>query len=168
MAVTTADLSRRSQKKSKREKDEISSRLQEQQNLLYERCQAQRQLQGLAERANRDSMPLLTSTGSVDLSLMHKEDSNYDMANSSGGTLAQIDAYTSGLSAGNERALILQRTTSWLAQLYAHWTTLSDDRDGGDRAFDVVDVAELTASPVQSGVSQATNTKQRNEKPRKT
>jgi hypothetical protein len=132
---------RRSKKKSRLETEEVKEALNEVQNSIYERCQAQRQLSTLAERAERDSAPMLPLAASTELAIASEVEINQQLIKSTGPTLRQIDSYAGSLSGSNDRALIMQKTSSWVAQLYSQWTTLSEEVP----LFDEATIADLTA-----------------------
>jgi hypothetical protein len=137
---------RRSKKKSRHEKEEVSTQLSEVQNLVYERCQAQRHLSVLAEKAEkaeRDSMLLLPSETPSEMSVATRSESHRELVKSSGPTLGQIDAYAAGLSGGDDRTMILRKTNLWVAQLYEQWTTLSANNTEDESSFDAAAVADL-------------------------
>jgi hypothetical protein len=82
---------RRSKKKSRLETEEVKEALNEVQNSIYERCQAQRQLSTLAERAERDSAPMLPLAASTELAIASEVEINQQLIKSTGPTLRQID-----------------------------------------------------------------------------
>jgi hypothetical protein len=147
-------MNRRSKKKSSAQQEEIGQRLSEVQNLVYERCQAQRQLPILAGKAERDSVPMLPLATSSELSITTQIESAKELIRSTGPTLRQIDAYVATLTDSDDRIMILQQTSSWVAQLYSQWTTLSENTNGEDAGlFDADAVADLTAD-MESGTMQ--------------
>ena len=84
---------------------------------------------------------LLPSTASTELAIASEVEMNQQLIKSTGPTLRQIDSYAGGLSGSNDRAMIMKKTSSWAAQLYSQWTTLSEDVP----LFDEATVADLTA-----------------------
>lgn len=72
-------------------------------------------------------MPLLLSAESGELAVVREVESNQQLIRSAGPTLRHIDAFATTLSGSDDRALILERTRSWAAELYSKWTTLSED-----------------------------------------
>lgn len=75
------------------------------------------------------------------------------MAPHPGNYLAEIDAYAYELTQNDSRAMIMQKTTLWLAQLYGRWTTLSDDEFASQNApLNEDDVADLAAATTDDSV----------------
>jgi hypothetical protein len=96
-----------------------------------------------AEKAERDSMLLLPSETPSQMSVATRSESHRELVKSSGPTLGQIDAYAAGLSGGDDRTMILRKTTPWVAQLYEQWTTLSANNTEEESSFDAAAVAVL-------------------------
>lgn len=137
---------RHSKRPSTELREQISEELTEAQNLLYERCRAQQDLPNLAADDEAEEVRTIESTSvrspsppnappDVRSSSPTPPYALQDPAPHPGNCLAEIDAYANQFDHNDSRAMIMQKTTSWLAQLYGRWTTLSTGDSATGRAL---------------------------------
>lgn len=113
-------------KKSHELRDEIEEELTEAQTLLYERYRAQRRLPELVVHNDTGVVPAIAHSPGLE-TLPRALHTDLDLVQSPRHTLAEIDAQAAQLTDGGSCAVVMQSTATWLADLYEHWTTSSQD-----------------------------------------